>query len=296
MSKHKRGFTLIELLVVIAIIAILAAILFPVFAKAKYSAKNTATLSNIKQVVLASIQYSNDCDDRTPTYMDQYFGDWPAQGTYNGWPAMFLPYTRNKDIVYDPVIGPPQKELAQRPSTISETMWYSYYPQIHMAFNGFPTISLRYSASWGGPRTMTGMQYIAERMAFAVDEPRTRDESDSAHSPYWQNGFTFERTTMCPMYSEAEKGHYVQYPPNLDSDSLYMGSRVHNYMIVGGYGDGHAKSRPATAITFNADIEGGNSSACVGLHMDKFMDASIVPTSKELDILKTFGKGWDKTW
>src|SRR5579863_3159663 len=59
----KRAFTLIELLVVIAIIAILAAILFPVFAQAKEQAKKTSCLSNTKQISLGSMIYSNDVDD-----------------------------------------------------------------------------------------------------------------------------------------------------------------------------------------------------------------------------------------
>jgi prepilin-type N-terminal cleavage/methylation domain-containing protein/prepilin-type processing-associated H-X9-DG protein len=59
----RQGFTLIELLVVIAIIAILAAILFPVFAQAKLAAKKTADLSNFKQLGLASLMYVNDYDD-----------------------------------------------------------------------------------------------------------------------------------------------------------------------------------------------------------------------------------------
>ena len=62
----KRAFTLIELLVVIAIIAILAAILFPVFAQAKLAAKKTADLSNIKQLGTALAIYMNDNDDLYP--------------------------------------------------------------------------------------------------------------------------------------------------------------------------------------------------------------------------------------
>jgi prepilin-type N-terminal cleavage/methylation domain-containing protein/prepilin-type processing-associated H-X9-DG protein len=62
----KRAFTLIELLVVIAIIAILAAILFPVFAQAKLAAKKTSDLSNIKQTTLGALMYSNDYDDGEP--------------------------------------------------------------------------------------------------------------------------------------------------------------------------------------------------------------------------------------
>ncbi len=65
-SNRTQGFTLIELLVVIAIIAILAAILFPVFAQAKTAAKKTQTISNQKQNVLALIMYAGDADDRWP--------------------------------------------------------------------------------------------------------------------------------------------------------------------------------------------------------------------------------------
>jgi prepilin-type N-terminal cleavage/methylation domain-containing protein len=65
-SRTTRGFTLIELLVVIAIIAILAAILFPVFARAREQARKTTCMSNMKQITLSMMQYTQDYDERYP--------------------------------------------------------------------------------------------------------------------------------------------------------------------------------------------------------------------------------------
>ena len=95
MIRRKRSaFTLIELLVVIAIIAILAAILFPVFAQAKAAAKKTAALSNSKQLGTASMVYASDFDDTFPSVYDSN-----ESATCGGDPICTMyPYTKNLDL------------------------------------------------------------------------------------------------------------------------------------------------------------------------------------------------------
>ena len=91
-GNSRRGFTLIELLVVIAIIAILAAILFPVFAQAKAAAKKTACISNIKQIDLATIMYAGDVDDEVPPYFSGYSPSLGYTSPQFYWPQLISPY------------------------------------------------------------------------------------------------------------------------------------------------------------------------------------------------------------
>jgi prepilin-type N-terminal cleavage/methylation domain-containing protein/prepilin-type processing-associated H-X9-DG protein len=91
---RKRGFTLIELLVVIAIIAILAAILFPVFAKAREKARQTSCLSNLKQMGLGMYQYAQDYDESYPFV---YAGP-PNPANRMIWSDLIQPYEKNTQI------------------------------------------------------------------------------------------------------------------------------------------------------------------------------------------------------
>ncbi|MGQ9728136.1 MAG: type II secretion system protein [Candidatus Fervidibacter sp.] len=85
------GFTLIELLVVIAIIAILAAILFPVFSQVRAKARQAACLNNFKQVGTGMLQYLQDHDDFFP--YNRFNG--PTGATYQNWKYGIFPYIRN---------------------------------------------------------------------------------------------------------------------------------------------------------------------------------------------------------
>ena len=91
-SVRKRGFTLIELLVVIAIIAILAAILFPVFQKVRENARRTACLSNLKQIGLGVTQYDQDFDEKGPN------GQSPGFGNGTGYALEIMPYIKSSGV------------------------------------------------------------------------------------------------------------------------------------------------------------------------------------------------------
>lgn len=97
----KRAFTLIELLVVIAVIAILAAILFPVFAQAKTAAKRSADLSNTKQLTLGCIQYMGDSDDVPPLYQQTPAGKVEFSPGMISWKDVTAPYIKGGGKPYN---------------------------------------------------------------------------------------------------------------------------------------------------------------------------------------------------
>lgn len=123
-QRSRRGFTLIELLVVIAIIAILAAILFPVFAKAREKARQTTCLSNLKQIGTATLMYVQDYDEQFPWLMMDGRTNNDSTGLSQGLPAgppiwsvdleakrgLFMeyelqPYVKNYQMFVCPTLG-----------------------------------------------------------------------------------------------------------------------------------------------------------------------------------------------
>jgi len=107
--RGRKGFTLIELLVVIAIIAILAAILFPVFAQARAAARKTSCLSNVKQLGLGMLMYAGDYDERFPSWNWGFFCNGGNAGAPRDsrafWTMAIYPYVKNTGLYRDPNDG-----------------------------------------------------------------------------------------------------------------------------------------------------------------------------------------------
>ena len=96
--QKRKGFTLIELLVVIAIIAILAAILFPVFAKAREKARQATCVSNVKQIMNATMMYTQDYDEMMNWSPTAAAGANP----WISWPFLLEPYMKSWDVLACP--------------------------------------------------------------------------------------------------------------------------------------------------------------------------------------------------
>ncbi len=177
----RRAFTLIELLVVIAIIAILAAILFPVFAQAKAAAKKTATLSGLKQMALGLQIYSNDFDDMAVFEYGYVDGSNPSDTDvyhYNTtWVGRILPYVKNKAIFFDKTFGEisDYNKLYQDPYYSSSTYTYtwSWITTLSLNTDGYSrqvyngSSCINYGSGTSVSRSLTAIDQPAARLAVA---------------------------------------------------------------------------------------------------------------------------------
>lgn len=188
--SRKRAFTLIELLVVIAIIAILAAILFPVFAQAKASAKAAASLSNVKQIALAALMYSNDYDDTLVMVGNWGSSDpdaWTSAGGWSSWALNIDPYQKNVALNGSPLAGPLVRgtEIARRVGTRLQSYGYNY-----------TYLSPSKCCTWPTPITSmsaTAVNKPAQNVFFA--ESVSRDGTIPANAVWWYGANTGWMTT-----------------------------------------------------------------------------------------------------
>lgn len=175
--RFRRAFTLIELLVVIAIIAILAAILFPVFAQAKAAAKKTADLNNQKQIVTGMLLYANDNDDCSPkSHHDLEEGETIAN--LYPWYQPLQAYIKNNDVFHDPVLND-TPTLFPYPVTLAD--WKTF--RTDYLINGF----FAHGASLGLPSRPAEQILTSERhagIAFFDYHPWASAPDDN-----WERGF-----------------------------------------------------------------------------------------------------------
>jgi prepilin-type N-terminal cleavage/methylation domain-containing protein/prepilin-type processing-associated H-X9-DG protein len=165
--RRRTGFTLIELLVVIAIIAILAAILFPVFAQAREKARAISCLSNLKQTGLGTLMYVEDFDETFP--INLYVGSDPTPCIETFYQEI-QPYQKNSQIVICPddsaklnfitamsVIGLPPPCLTSPPLVLA-----SYQPNYAVIDDGDPNPSIFGSETDRPVKTMAQIGYPAD--------------------------------------------------------------------------------------------------------------------------------------
>lgn len=123
-QSNRKGFTLIELLVVIAIISILAAILFPVFARARENARRASCQSNLKQIALGIMQYSQDYDESFPLAVTVPTTASLSSGVPYGWADAIQPYLKSTQIFQCPSeVEPP----SSNPDDIATSGSYNDY-------------------------------------------------------------------------------------------------------------------------------------------------------------------------
>jgi prepilin-type N-terminal cleavage/methylation domain-containing protein/prepilin-type processing-associated H-X9-DG protein len=206
----RKGFTLIELLVVIAIIAILAAILFPVFARAREKARQASCQSNEKQILLAVRMYAQDYDDRLPE--GTFYWDSPdASGTNDAgpWFALLMPYIKNVQVLVCPSHTSP---VGDSDWTDAGGLWATWQGT---------------SVSYAANATLSRGTMLAELIQPAewiwLVEYDVDASTYSSWSAYWYNGCDVK-----PNYAYRPWGSYAEFE--------------HNGQMNIGFVDGHVKS------------------------------------------------------
>jgi len=177
---QRRGFTLIELLVVIAIIAILAAILFPVFAKAREKARQSSCLSNVKQLAIAIMQYTQDYDETMPmrnlyvppSTAARYAWDNQIQPYVKNWQAFTCPSSRVNHILWD--TGNMGTSYAYNFCLLQgQPMGKLAYPAETLVLADWPVGCIKYNAACG-----CGANCVIDRTWWPVTTTRDAPHND----------------------------------------------------------------------------------------------------------------------
>ncbi len=253
--RKREGFTLIELLVVIAIIAILAAILFPVFARAKAKAQQSACMSNMKQLGLALLMYMHDWDNTTipsiDTIPDTVTGTWTAMygGVHStGYHHYFKPYTQNDELWFCPAQSRRGTTIANPTALPPSGNVPYYYPTLIMQqFIDADNSPPRTVVDWRTPETWTNrpldfFQWPAHYLilhdgaVYPVDPGYGSQRNTVAHLEYDSTGAPYVHS----IWQETDS-YTLDGPPNYTYDPPVCGSAIgrHNGHVNCLFLDGH---------------------------------------------------------
>jgi prepilin-type N-terminal cleavage/methylation domain-containing protein len=271
-AVKSRGFTLIELLVVIAIIAILAAILFPVFAQARESARKASCLSNTKQIALGVMMYVQDYDETYPCNS----WDTPPLGTADHlspqgvnyltgtqWPFRIMPYIKNRQVFVcpsDPAAGLSGWRGYQITGTGCDTAWgvpipISYGHNQHLFGYGAATFIGQTGPGPGcfGAAPDWGVAYQPQSLA-SVPSPASTymigDYGRGYMETWWVNNLRATAYTDRFGVSAPGGGASVdQSSSPWNVNRLLPNVHRHQMGTNQSYADGHSKWRQGMAIT-----------------------------------------------
>jgi len=245
-NTKQRAFTLIELLVVIAIIAILAAILFPVFARARENARRASCLSNLKQMGLGVMMYTQDYDEKFPRAA---MAGATATAS-NRWYDVINPYIKSKQQVWQCPSAPP---IARGGGSDGYTFG-SYGYNVGGAVTNHNPYTNAYAAGYGNGFGLTPTVALTPNNGYVtlamIDAPsETIIVGDPASNCYAGNGeflITYSGISFLPML------HGGPQPPSSCSGEITIAnpSGGGNYLFA----DGHVKFLQVSYVNANREL------------------------------------------
>jgi len=271
---RKKAFTLIELLVVIAIIAILAAILFPVFAQAKAAAKKTSSISNLKQLGLGSKMYEGDYDDSI--VVAQFCTVYQNGNTLLTWENLLYPYIKNGENVVDPKNGTGNGSADRNTAAgiwadpgAPTTQSFPYGVQYHLAPDNWTNTCSDNTVALNPSQSDTAVQTPADSILLMTKGLTETVPSDPQTGWGWVYFGSDEYGWCATVGANPPATEVDNYPSNNgqdDCDGLVGASGytwfgcgmlpryryAHNCPVA--FVDGHVKTMPKESIKFSKNI------------------------------------------